>query len=164
MTTIINAFVSPQPHKGYFVQIKSLDETDRAQVEFLDAMSENNVADMLDSDGYGWGIFREDRLLGYCTIGGVEGTEHQKIAEELDEVSTSRTLSDVYIHPYCRGLGLGSILISNLFQHVILPDNISKVFCTIFNERQYNFYERLGFRELDGGILYHSCKEETEEK
>ena len=164
MRIMIDVFISPQPHTGYFVQIRNLDETDKAQVEFLDKMSENSVADMLDSENYAWGIFREGRLLGYCTIGGVEGTEHYNIAKEYDEVPTSRTLSDVYMHPYCRGLKLGSILISTLFTHIILPDDVSKVFCTIQNERQYNFYERLGFKELDDGILYHPCKEETEEK
>ncbi len=165
MTRQIETFVpAPEPIIGYHILIRDLDEHDKEQVKVLDKLSEQHVADTLDSEEYAWGIFREGRLLGYCTIGGVEGTEHQQIAEELDEVPTSRTLSDVYMHPYCRNLGLGTIMISKIIEHVILPQDISNVFCTIHHDRLYNFYERLGFKEMEDGILYHPCKCETEEK
>lgn len=150
------------------IKIRNLTTDDKKQVLFLDNLSGNNVSDTLDSENYAWGLFGkisgEDKLIGYCTIGGVEGTEHQQIAEELDEVPTSRTLSDVFVRPSLRNLGLGSAMISNLIKYHILPQDISYVFCTIHHDHLYNFYERLGFKEMEDGILYHPCKCETEEK
>lgn len=139
------------------VRVRTLTSSDEEQVKVLDMLSGNTVCDMLDEDGgYAWGIFRNGRLLGYCTIGGVEGTEYQKIVDEADEISvsktTAKTVSNAYIHPYCRRFGFGSQMIKEAMNDEMY-NNINAFFCTIHNYNLYEFYSKLGFHELEDGIL-----------
>lgn len=130
----------------------------KSQVEILDNLSENKVADMLDCDDYAYGLLgQEGQLLGYFTIGGVEGTEHHQIAKDANEVSISRTMSDVYVHPYCRRLGYGTLMIKGIIDEYYKDNTI---YATIHNAGLYGFFEKIGFKELEDGILYYKSNEE----
>ena len=136
------------------VVVRTLSETDSAQVQVLDLLSNNNVSASLDIDWYAWGLFQNNKLLAYCTIGGIDGTEHESIAKEMG-ANPACTLSDVYVHPYCRRMGFGSELIKVAIEYMA---SNSTIFCTIFNASLYEFYESIGFEELEDGILCYKCK------
>lgn len=57
------------------VILRALTEADPEQVEMLDELSGNGVADMFDCEEYAWGVFVGNELVGYCTLGGADDYE-----------------------------------------------------------------------------------------
>lgn len=87
------------------ISIRPFKKSDFVMVEAMDERSGNDVAQWVndledgDSNDYSWGVFLEEELIGYCTIG---------YADDLgDRVRTypgysidSLILSDVYVKPH----------------------------------------------------------------
>ena len=135
------------------VLIRSLNREDYDQVKEIDQLSFRDVSSTIDSPEYAWGIFDEDKLAGYCTIGG---------AEEIDE-DDSWLLSDVFIKPEYRNQGYAKQLINEVLDNVS-QINKESVFITILDDRLREFYEDIGFEYLEDGLMVKNQKERINDR
>lgn len=94
------------------ISVKLLTVKDSRVVRSLDFISCFSVEEWLDDNtDYAWGIFKNDELIGYCTIG---------IADDMDAIVESHPehtvdslcISDVYIEKRYRHKGYGTQLIA----------------------------------------------------
>ena len=130
-------------------EVRALTEDDVEQVEVLDSESGNDVACMVDSEEYAWGIFVGADLVGYCTIGGADDTGHDEYETWTNE---SLCLSDVFVKPEHRCKGYASRLIGEALKHCN-PDDKESVFITLLDDDLSDFYYSLGFKLLDNGVM-----------
>lgn len=132
------------------VILRALTEEDLIQVEVLDEMSYNNVAESLDADEYAWGLFLGEELIGYCTLGGAD--DPQMGYEVFPEwTSESLCLSDVFIKPSYRGEGLAQKLVNEVLE-TANPEKQS-VFLTLLDNNLSALYEKAGFYLLKEGVM-----------
>ena len=134
------------------------------QVKMLDKYSDNYVYIMLEdmdeeaceSMAYAYGIFNNDTLIGYCTLGSGIG-----VLDDIRQASETVVLSDVYILDSYRNCGLGSKLVKEAIEQKLKNDpTIKNVFLTILDIDLKDFYEKLGFKSLpddDYSMLYVPC-------
>ena len=134
------------------------------QVKMLDSYSDNYVYIMLEdmdeeaceSMTYAYGIFNNDTLVGYCTLGSGIG-----VLDDIRQASETVVLSDVYILDGYRNCGLGSKLVKEAIEQKLKNDpTIKNVFLTILDIDLKDFYEKLGFKSLsddDYSMLYVPC-------
>lgn len=129
--------------------VRALTEDDMVQVEVLDVESGNDVACMLDSDKYAWGIFVGNELVGYCTIGTAADTGHDKYEMWSNE---SLCLSDVFVKFEHRCNGYASRLIGDVLKEYN-PGDAEAVFLTLLDDKLIDFYYSLGFKTVDDGVM-----------
>lgn len=140
------------------ITIRSLNEGDYAEVEALDELSGNGVADMVDCEEYAWGVFVEEELVGYCTIGGAD--EPAMGYDEYPQwTNESLLLSDVFIKEEYRGHGLALRLINEALEKGN-PENES-VFITLLDDNLCSLYKRVGFRFIEEGNMVKECSNKT---
>lgn len=132
--------------------IRSLNENDRKQVEEIDQFSCRDVASMIDSVDYAWGVFKNDELIAYCTMGG---------ADELDVEDGAWLLSDLYVKEEYRNQGYASQLIDYVIEENV-PNHDHSVYLVCLDERLINFYENLGFKHLEDGFMVKQAFVENE--
>jgi GNAT superfamily N-acetyltransferase len=139
--------------KSDLITVRALIEDDCSEVEVLDEFSGNELSDGLGSEGYVWGVFYDNKLVGYCSIGG---------AEDYDEFDgwdyDDLVLCDVFILEEFRGMGLASELIET-----VISENTAhgeKIFLTILDDHLAEFYEKFGFEVIneDGGVMLREAK------
>lgn len=120
--------------------VRPLTEKDTESVRRIDFISSNNVSEWLYSEGYAWGIFLGEELIGYCTIGGADDLEE---AEEHPLYTyESRLLSDVYILATHRHKGYGLKLIKEVLEKTYDGE---AAFLTLLYDSLSEFYEKAGF-------------------
>lgn len=128
-------------------QIKQLDEINpNSQIfDFIeDILDEANTNNILQD--YAYGIFIDDTLIGYATIGGAEEVE------EADDDENAELLGDVFINDDYQRQGYGTMLVN----YIINEHNISNIYGDILDVSLMGFYEPLGFELLTndfGGII-----------
>lgn len=134
------------------------------QVKMLDRYSDNYVYIMLDgmdeeeceSMAYAYGIFNNNTLVGYCTLGSGIG-----VLDDIKKASETVVLSDVYILDGYRNCGLGSKLVKEAIKQKLKNNpTIKNVFLTILDIDLKDFYENLGFKSLpddEYSMLYVPC-------
>ena len=140
-----------------FVEVRALTEDDRAQVVLLDDRSGNFVEQWLDDENFGWGLFKSNLLVGYCTIGYADDC-CQAITDFNGWTPDSLLLSDVFVVPEERHKGLGAFLVN---------ESISKrtenekelVFLTRMYGRLSAFYEKCGFVVVDDIVMVRDERE-----
>ena len=137
-------------------KIRSLTEDDVKEVSFLDDLSDNGVASMVDCEDYAWGIFVNNVLVGYCTIGGADVGDYE---EEAEWAYDSLLLSDVFIHPEHRGKGFAKLLVNEALKQAN-PDNES-VFLKVLDDRLAYLYESLGFKYLHDGTMVKTVSDKN---
>lgn len=130
------------------IKIRSLSEEDVIEVSYLDELSGNGVACMIDCEEYAWGIFVDKKLVGYCTIGGADVGDYDEEAEWTDD---SLLLSDVFILSEYRGNGYAKLLVNEAL-NLANPDNES-VFLKVLDDRLAYLYGSLGFQYLHDGTM-----------
>lgn len=128
-------------------QIKHLDELNPlSQIfNFIQDMLEEANDDHTHQD-YAYGIFYDNILIGYATIGGAEEIEEAK--DDAD----AELLGDVFVLDEYQNKGYGSTLI----KYIIKEHNYSNIYGDILDTNLMNFYEPLGFELLTndfGGII-----------
>lgn len=130
--------------------IRSLTESDMEAVSRLDLLSDNNVSAMLDSEGFAWGVFLQDKLIGYCTIGGADELEGKPRFSEYPTFSSSDCylLSDVFIDPDYRGNGYAVALIKEVIKQAT-KDQPEHVFLSLLDPALSSLYQKLGFQNID---------------
>lgn len=135
------------------VAVKEIDELSDFCLSWLyDDYSEEEMA----SQTYGWGLYKNNELIGYCSLGGAE-----EITDELDETNSqylyfsyldNLLLSDVFIKEEYRKQGLGSYMVRAAIENKALceaclyPD--STIFLTLTNPNLDKFYTKLGFETV----------------
>lgn len=116
----------------------------------LDFISCFSVAEWLDDNtDYAWGIFKNDELIGYCTIG---------IADDMDAIVESHPehtvdslcISDVYIEKRYRHKGYGTQLIAEVIHDRWKLDGCKNtVYLSVLHDELTSFYSKIGFKPLD---------------
>ncbi len=135
-------------NKGERLVVRSLNEEDFDIVKALDERSGNSLADMMDCDDYGFGLFKDDVLIGYCSVGGADVYEDD-IENYPGYTDDSLLLGDVFVVPEEAGKGFGSILVDEAIK-LATENNKELVFCPLLDNNLVNFYEKLGFKVIDG--------------
>ena len=132
------------------VVLRPLTEDDEIQVEVLDEVTGNGVAEMLDAEDYAWGLFYGEELVGYCTLGGADDPTmgYDKYPEWTGD---SLCLSDVFVKEDYRGQGLALKMINEVLEKANLEK--ASVFITVIDDRLSYLYEKLGFEMIDEGTM-----------
>lgn len=143
---------------GARLTVKPLSEKYYRSVEKLDEASGNCVADMLDYDdevdnfAYAWGLFKNNRLIGYCTIGGADDCGGTIAACPGYAGVDSLLLSDVFVMPRQRGQGCGAFLVNEAIK-LRTKDDKQLVFLTLLDDNLSYFYKKIGFSSIGDGNM-----------
>lgn len=143
--------------KDYYV--RGLDEQDRDQVEAMDEMSGNCLGQWLDCEEYGWGLFLDEELIGYCSVGGADDCAGM-ISDHALYDTEAYILSDVYVKRDCRGRGLGTMMVNSVLEKF---DDMP-VFLTVLYDQLEDFYKHCGFEWCDDSKSYAMVKPGRERK
>lgn len=130
--------------------VKLLTMKELHSVRFMDVVSDFYVEQWLEENtDYAWGIFKNDELIGYCTIG---------IADDMDAIVESHPehtvdslcISDVYIEKRYRHKGYGTQLITEVIQDRWKLDGCKNtVYLSVLHDELTSFYSKIGFKPLD---------------
>ena len=126
--------------------VKQLDEGGGWNVaQWVEELEEDEVSD------YAYGIFDNDLLVGYCTIGGADDVG-DVIEKDVDYINgKSLLLSDVYVTPDYRGMGVATKLITEAIElRVCYYENI---YCEPSHPDLFNLYRKAGFKKLNDYTL-----------
>lgn len=138
-----------------YVVTRSLTELDKDKVFKLDDASNQNISDSLDSENYVWSIFKNDALIGCCSLGYADfcGTE---IESYPGWNSDCLLLSDVFVLPEYRHQGIASKMITDVInQHPESKNNL--VFLTVLFPNLKCLYKKLGFKNIDDYTMVKKC-------
>lgn len=140
------------------MDVRALTEKDMQIVRELEQKSDFIISDMIDSDNYGYGIFNNKKLIGFCSIGGADvlSDEMDEIGYRNYDIANDLLLSDVFIDPAYQNKGYGTMLIKNAIRLKQKSEKkITNIFITILSDDIAAFYEKLGFEWIDqnAGIL-----------
>lgn len=125
------------------LEIRSLFSCDADQVRTMDEASGFCLEQWLDDDEYSWGILYQNKLIGYCSVGGADDVG-KDITDDPDYNSyDSLLLSDVYVDPEYRHQGVGTYMLSKVLSKV--QSECITVYCCPSSYDLENFYEGVGF-------------------
>lgn len=129
--------------------VRPLTEKDMEKVLLLDKEHGGRVSGCIDSPEYVFGLFLgepndEKRLIGYCTIGEIDGSGIE-LGNPDDYV-----ISDVYISEEYRRLHYGSSLINSSVKiKMLLNKTFNKsVFADVIDLMLVNFYSNNGYETV----------------
>ncbi len=136
--------------------VRELTEDDAAILLPLAQQSDfKSITMMLDSPGYAWGLFESegnnDKLIGFCSIGGADADED--LAQYPEYTSDSLLLCDVFIDEAYRGKGLGAFMVQRAIRY---QDCSESVFCTVLDDNLRYFYQKIGFKWKGDGVLVYT--------
>ena len=147
--------------------VRALTFSDKELIERMDKLSGNDVSQWFNNaddyaEDYAYGIFRDDKMIGYCTIGGAD--DCGKMIENHALYSyDSLMLSDVYVKPSYRGLGVGTQLVASVIVNKLYTDGIDTiVYLTVLYDRLGEFYKKIGFKwctDAEEYAMYYSFLE-----
>ena len=148
---------------GSRLVVKPLNEENRPTVEEMDDMSGDYVSQWLeDNQDYAWGLFVNDALIGYCTIGYADDCG-EKIEGYRGYTHDSLLLSDVFVLPDYRGQGYGSFLVNEAVK-LRTKDDKQLVFLTMMHDQLSHFYESIGFSAIGDGVMLRDERSLDEKK
>lgn len=135
------------------ISARPLAKTDLDAVRELDKISDWTLApcvdDIDDYNDYSWGIFIDDTLIGYCTIGYADDVppsiENHPAYKSHDD---SYMLGDVFIEPSHRHKGYGQKLIKDTIAGRFKLEAKLPVFLEVMQDNLKYFYGKLGFEEI----------------
>lgn len=108
---------------------------------------QDNIEDFLENFGYFYGAFLNNKLIGCCTIGGVDGVIE---GAHYDDI----LLSNVFILPEYRGKNYGYSFIRLMCLNIK-----ANIYITPLPGTE-KFYEKIGFKHTENkGLMYICCKE-----
>lgn len=141
--------------------VRAFKKGDEKTIIELDELSGNDVQqwneDFSDDDfdnDYSWGIFYNDKCIGYCTIGYADDMcstieDHPIYQDYRTRGKDCYYLSDVYIKPEFRHRGFGLELISQTIAGRFQKEFPAPVFLEVCSTEQQNFYMQAGFLPID---------------
>lgn len=137
---------------GKILSVRPLTEEDSRVVSILDMASGNCVSQWIeDNEDYAWGVFADDKLVGYCTIGYADECGGE-IKAYPGHTSDSLLLSDVFVAPAYRGQGCGAFLVNEAVKRRTENDK-QLVFLVVLDDRLSCFYKEIGFSAIGNGAM-----------
>lgn len=134
-------------------KVRGLTEKDIITTKQLDSMSGFGLAPWVadtgpDDDSFGWGLFVNDLLIGYCTIGYADDM-CEKITSHPLYTGNSLLVSDVFIRPAYRHFGLGRRMIKSAIEkRWELDGSKEPVFLVCAHEKVKPVYRKAGFEMI----------------
>lgn len=129
-----------------------------SEVKTMDQMSGFCMEQWLDDNvDFAWGLFHNDKLIGYCSIGIADDTEPLIEGHEAYKEDSSLYLSDVFILPEYRNQGYGSQMIKESIEtrwkmdgekNTVYLHAMGIIGDLSYDEKLKSFYEKIGFSEL----------------
>lgn len=134
------------------ITVKPLNIKDIDEIRKMDNMSGFAVAqwsDYMDDDNdYSFGIYDNDILMGYCTIGYADDV-YYVIEQHPLYNSDDYLLSDVYMKPEYRHKGFGLQLITETIKQRFALESKQPVFLEVMYDELKNFYNKAGFTVIN---------------
>lgn len=130
------------------VEVRFLNEQDIPAVQEMYDNTDmelhvNFEPDEIEDNKYYIGVFKDETLVGVCTIGGTDGTEF-----DFDEESC--VLSDVYVAPDFRCNGYGSLLVDEAIKLAEKDYGAdANVYISLLESNLAEWYKPLGFEVCD---------------
>lgn len=130
--------------------IRPFTHNDIADVIAMDEKSGNNVQQWVaelepdENNDYSWGIYVNDELAGYCTIGYADDVCRVIENHPLNK-DDAYLISDVYVKPEFRHNGYGLKLITETIKGRFKSECEMAVFLNVFYDDLKNFYSKAGF-------------------
>ena len=138
---------------------KPLGESDIAAISELDRLSGFHVLewaeDLSEWNNESWGVYLNDELIGYCTIGYADD-ECPVITDHELWTPDSYQLSDVFILPTYRHRGYGSKMVKEAIRGRYVSEGKRPVFLQVLNVKPQTFYRAVGFSEIRNAMGYHT--------
>lgn len=136
--------------------VRELTSNDYDQICQMDDKSGNYMQQWFEEpgdEGYGFGMFDGDKLIGYCSIGGADDFDY--VAKHPLYNYNSLLLSDVYILPEYRKGQNGIRLVEEAIKlkREYEPEAKS-IYLSLLNDDLSNFYSKLGFEWVDDTQSY----------
>lgn len=130
--------------------VRALSENDRASVLKMDCLSGSHLDEFLeDNTDYAWGIFVDGEMVGYCSLGLADDVEPLIEEHPGYKLGGSMILSDVYISPFYREHGYGTMLIRGaMANRWELDGKINSVYLQAMDPKVMNFYKKSGFKQI----------------
>ena len=145
-----------QNHSNVFVAPLSIYQL--SKVKTMDQMSGFCMEQWLDDNvDFAWGLFHNDKLIGYCSIGIADDADPLVEEHEAYKEDSSLLLSDVFILPEYRNQGYGSQMIKESIETRWKMDGVKNTVYLhamgvtgdlSYDEKLKSFYEKIGFSEL----------------
>lgn len=130
------------------IYVRSLNEKDTLKVQMMDEASGNCLEQWLDSYAYAYGIFKDNELIGYCSIGYADDIR-DLIDNYPGKTDDSLLLSDVFVDFDFRHQGYGTYMIKEAIKLRHKYDGYNElVFCEPMHPGLIDFYKNLGFIEI----------------
>lgn len=132
------------------IVVRPFTAEDLFEVTEMDNCSGNDVRHTVEEleykeiNDYSWGIFVNDVLVGYCTIGYADGVG-DKIENHPLHGDDAYLLSDVYIKPEFRNKGYGTTLVKETIKGRFASEKKLAVFLEILSCELEDFYSKIGF-------------------
>lgn len=136
-----------------FFKIRGLTEKDTIATKQLDEVSGCGLAPWVadtgpEDDPFAWGLFADGHLVGCCSIGYADDVS-SKITSHLSYTRDSLLLSDVFILPEFRHMGLGKKMVkAAIEQRWNLDGNKEPVFLVCVHEKVKPVYRKAGFEPI----------------
>mgnify|MGYP000348500268 FL=1 len=134
------------------ITVKPLNIKDINEIRKMDDMSGFYVAqwveEMDENNDYSWGIYDDNILMGYCTIGYADDVYHVIEQHPLYN-NNAYLLSDVYMKPEYRHKNFGLKLITETIQKRFALESKQPVFLEVMYDDLKNFYAKAGFTTID---------------
>lgn len=134
----------------------------------LDEASGNHVAQWLEDldddeeeQDYAWGLFYDDKLVGYCSIGYADDC-CDAISQYPGWNYNSLLLSDVFILPKYRRNGLGLHIVNEAVGQRTENEKELAFLVAMYDSLRY-FYEQAGFAWITNGIMVRDERNISEE-
>lgn len=126
--------------------VKPIELKDIETVKKFDEAANNDVYGMIIDDfedgepqDYAYGIYQDNILVGYCTIGGADVLDYDFIKNPR-----SLLISDVYVDPDYRNKGYASHLITE-----VIKNRKNTVYLSPLTYELIDLYKRCGFYCID---------------
>ncbi len=126
------------------IETRALILSDAQQLKALDKISDFKIFDFVEDmffedepQDYAYGIFLNNELIGYCTIGSADFYKQAKSDDEL--------LSDVFVREEYRNNGYASKLIT----YVLKQHDKHDIFADVWFDNLEPFYKTFGFKRYD---------------
>lgn len=144
------------------ILVKTLSKKDIYIVQNLDERSGNDLEQWLDDEGYSYGIFLDENLIGYCSIGYANDICNA-IETYPGKTEESLLLNDVYILPEYRGHKYGLTLIKEAIRLKSEFEGCNElIFCQPICSQLHNYYKTLGFQVINTFCMVKPTKRNLE--
>lgn len=128
------------------MHVRELTPNDIDAVKETDDTSGFCLEQWLEDTGFGWGIFDNDTLIGYCSVGGADDV-YDSIYNDPDYTYDALLLSDVYVKSEYRHKGVCTQMLHDVISK--LNDQTSTIYCCPSYEALGALYEAAGFVSMD---------------